>query len=80
MAGLGMRGSFFTQHWWFSGSATNRDCCKPAFSCHLEEESSLQLDPFSQKLSSASGLSLILTDTWKYSFPGKTRSLGNLGC
>lgn len=46
----------------FSGSAANRDCCKPAFSCHLEEESSLQLDPFSQKLSSAA-VSVILTDT-----------------
>lgn len=68
MAGLiavtGYEGFFFhPAPGLFSGSAINRDCCNPAFSCHLEEESSLHLDPFSQKLSSTSGLSLILTDT-----------------
>lgn len=54
---LGANGSFFhLAPGLCSGSAGNRDCCKTAFRLHLEEESSLQLDPFREKLSSTSDL------------------------
>lgn len=62
----------------FSGSATTWHCCKPAFSCHLEEKSSLQLDPFSQELSSTFSnphwhLRVFLS--WKDRYPGEFRLL-----